>query len=55
MGTTIQEWLLKAEQDAMNARAENEQLRAIQDYNIMMGILDDPTGDEEEPTGIEVE
>jgi hypothetical protein len=53
MGTTIQEWLLKVEQDMMNARAENEQLRAIQDYNIMMGSLDDPSGYEEQENEVE--
>lgn len=45
---TIEERLLKAEHDAMNARAEAESLKAVQEYNIMMGTLEDPAEDEEE-------
>jgi hypothetical protein len=30
------------------ARAMAAQTKAVQDYNIMMGILDDPSEDEEE-------
>lgn len=31
-----------------NARAEAAELRAVTDYNIMMGNLEDPAEDEEE-------
>ena len=55
MNVTIQERLLKAEHDAINARAEAENLRAVQDYNIMMGILDDPSEDIEDEMEGDVE
>ena len=45
---TREEWLLKAEHDAMNAAAEAAKSKAVQDYNIMMGNIEDPTEDEEE-------
>ena len=45
---TIQEWLLKAEQDAMNARAEATRAQAVENYNIMMGNLEDPEEEEDE-------
>ena len=31
-----------------NTRATTEDVKAIQDYNIMMGILEDPNMEEEE-------
>lgn len=31
-----------------NARALAEEMKAVQDYNIMMGNLEDPSEDEEE-------
>lgn len=33
-----------------NAIAEAEQVKAVQDYNIMMGNLEDPEAEEEEGT-----
>ena len=48
MAATLWERLLKAEHDAMNARAEAESLKAVQDYNIMMGALEDPAEEEED-------
>ena len=33
-----------------NAIAEAEQVKAVQDYNIMMGNLEDPEAEEEEET-----
>ena len=51
MKATREEWLLKAEHDAMNANAEAAKATAIQDYNIMMGNLEDPSEDEEEGDG----
>lgn len=34
--------------DIENAIAETENMRAMADYNIMMGNIEDPTEDEEE-------
>ena len=48
---TKEEWLLKAEHDAMNAGAEAANAKAVQDYNIMMGNLEDPSEEEEEING----
>ena len=48
---TREEWLLKAEHDAMNAAAEAANTKAVQDYNIMMGNLEDPGEEEEEIDG----
>lgn len=48
---TREEWLLKSEHDAMNAGAKAAKARAIQDYNVMMGNIEDPEeeeGDEED-------
>ena len=45
---TREEWLLKAEHDAQNASAEAASNKAVQDYNIMMGNLEDPSEGEEE-------
>ena len=45
---TKEEWLLKAEHDAMNANAEACRNKAALDYNIMMGNLEDPEEDEGE-------
>ena len=42
---TEQELLLKAEHDAWLSNYKAEQMQAIQDYNIMMGVLDDPSED----------
>ena len=36
------------EKDFENAIAENEEMRAFIDYNVMMGNIEDPTEDEEE-------
>ncbi|MBR2548779.1 MAG: hypothetical protein IKG47_00255 [Oscillospiraceae bacterium] len=33
---------------AENARATAEDVKAVQDYNIMMGILEDPSAEETE-------
>ena len=32
---------------AENTRANVEDMKAVQDYNIMVGILEDPAGEEE--------
>ena len=48
MAATLEERLLKAEQDAMNARAEAERLRSVQEYNVMMGNMEDPAEEEED-------
>lgn len=45
---TIEERMLKLEQDATNARAEAAKAQAIQSYNIMMGNIEDPSEEEDE-------
>lgn len=50
---TKEEWLLKAEHDAMNAGAEAANAKAVQDYNIMMGNLEDPSEEDEEEVEID--
>lgn len=44
---TEQERLLKAEHDAWLSNYKAEQQQAITDYNIMMGILEDPSEETE--------
>ncbi len=44
----IYQRLLKAEQDARNAVAMAAENKAVTDYNMLMGILEDPSEDEEE-------
>lgn len=46
--STREEWLLKAEHDAMNAEAKASETKAFIDYNVMMGNIEDPSEDEEE-------
>lgn len=36
------------EKDIENTIAENEQMKAFIDYNVMMGYIEDPTEDDEE-------
>lgn len=45
---TIEERMLKLEQDATNARAEAAKVQAVQSYNVMMGNIEDPSEDEED-------
>lgn len=49
MNSTNEERLLKAEMDAMNARAEASKNAAIVEYLAMMTDVDIPTEDEEVP------
>ncbi len=48
MAVTPQERILHAEMEARNARFQAEQSKASIEYNIMMGVLEDPSEEEEE-------
>lgn len=45
---TLSERLRKAEAENASLREENRNLAAMQDYNVMMGNLEDPSEEEEE-------